>query len=115
MTGDKKPPEQPAVVGEGQAIGGLAEIIDVVADRVEPLVKLWSNIAESRLKAQQAEDRFRTNVSWVAVVVVSLIVLVAAFLTYQDKMEGSTFGFLLGTIVGYVLTFIRGWIAPSSE
>jgi hypothetical protein len=46
---------------------------------------------------------------------VVLIVLVAGTLTYLDKVDGSTFTFLLGTVVGYVLTFIREWIAPPVE
>jgi hypothetical protein len=48
--------------------------------------------------------------AWAAICVVAVIVGVAAFLTYHGKIDGSTFTFLLGLIVGYVLTFVRDQI-----
>jgi hypothetical protein len=48
--------------------------------------------------------------AWVAVSVVGLIIAVSGFLTYKGKIDGSTFTFLLGLIVGYVLTFLRDQI-----
>jgi len=45
-----------------------------------------------------------------AVLLVAFIVLVAGLLTWKGKIDGSTFTFLLGLIVGYVLTFVRDQI-----
>ena len=83
----------------------LLEFIDKVADRFEPLVKLFESYARNSLKSRQADSNFRIHMAWIAVVVVILIVGVATFLTFTGKMDGSTFGFLLGLIMGYVLTF----------
>ncbi len=90
----------------------LAELIDKVADRFEPIVKIIQTVAESNLKSRQSDSKFRIHMAWIAAVVVTVIVGVATFLTFNDKMDGSTYGFLLGLIVGYVLTFIRDAIRP---
>ena len=91
----------------------LGDIINVVADRIEPIVQLWTTVSQERLKEQQAQARFQTRLSWVAVAVIALIVGTSAFFAYSDKLDGSTFAFLMGTVVGYVLTFLRGWIVPN--
>ena len=49
----------------------------------------------------------------IAFAVIALIIGSAGLLTYLDKIDGSTFTFLLGLIVGYALTFIQGFIQPS--
>ena len=72
----------------------LSDIINVVADRIDPIVRLWTTITQERLKEQQAQARFQTQLSWVAVAIVALIVVVSGFLTYADKIDGSTFAFL---------------------
>lgn len=86
---------------------GEESIIDIIAKNVEPLSKLISDIAEKWIKIKDKESRFRVSMGIIAVIVVSLIVGVAAFLTYYNRIEGATFTFLLGLIVGYMLTFIR--------
>lgn len=90
----------------------LVLIINAIADRAEPLMKILSEVADRKLRAQEAITRFQVRMSWLAVLVVVFIVLSAAVMTYLGKLDGSTFGFLLGTVVGYVLTFIRDAIAP---
>ncbi len=56
---------------------------------------------------QEREIRFQKHMPLIALGTVAFIVGVAAFLTYEGKIDGSTFTFLLGLIVGYVLTFVR--------
>lgn len=93
----------------------LVDIINIIADRVEPVVKIITTIAERSLKANQAEARFRVHMAWIAVLIVAMIVVISGTLTYFGKLDGPTFGFLLGLIVGYVLTFIRDSIKPPAE
>ena len=92
----------------------MAAVVHAIADRVDPVLKLVTGIMERNLKAQESDSKFRVHMAWVAVLIVGVIVGVAAYLTYVDKLDGSTFGFLLGLVVGYVLTFIRDAITPSS-
>lgn len=93
----------------------IVDIINTIADRVDPLLRIVTTMGERMLKSQETEAHFRTRMAWVAVGIVTLIVAVAGGLTYVGKVDGSTFGFLLGLIVGYVLTFIRDAIKPPAE
>jgi lipopolysaccharide export LptBFGC system permease protein LptF len=94
---------------------GLVEVINAIADRVDPLLRILTTAAERSLEAKKAEARHHVRMSWVAFAVVFLIVAVSAWLTFVGRIDGSTFTFLLGLIVGYVLTFVRDQIAPPSE
>jgi len=95
-------PKQPAV-----AQPSLVDLINAVAEKADPIVKLLSTTIEGYQRGKEREVRFQTRMAWVAVSVVVLIVGVSGFLTYHGKIDGSTFTFLLGLIVGYVLTFVR--------
>ena len=104
---DSTPPIQPQ--GPPPTVS-LVDLINVVAERVDPIVKLVSAAMDRYQTGQEREIRFQKHMAWVAVSVVTLIVGVAGFLTYHGKIDGSTFTFLLGLIVGYVLTFVRDQI-----
>lgn len=88
----------------------LVDLINVVADRVKPIIDLITSTMQERQKGIKEELRFQVHMAWVAISVVIAIVVVAAVLTYFGKIDGSTFAFLLGLIVGYVLTFVRDQI-----
>jgi len=83
------------------------DIVNVLADRVDPVVKLVEAAVTSYQNGQEREIRFQKHMSLIALAVVAFIVGIAALLTYKGKIDGSTFTFLLGLIVGYVLTFVR--------
>lgn len=82
----------------------------MVADKIQPIIKLLESINDRHDRDEQREIQFQTRMTWVAVLTVALIVVVATALTYLGKSDGSTFTFLLGLIVGYVLTFVRDQI-----
>ena len=81
--------------------------MNVLADRADPVVKLVGAAVTSYQNGQEREIRFQKHMSLIALGTVVFIVGVAAFLTYKGKVDGSTFTFLFGLIVGYVLTFVR--------
>lgn len=87
-------------------------LIEVISKNVEPLSKLITNIAEKYIAIQEREVKFSITMGIIAVAVVTLIIVSAAILTYYGKIDGSTFTFLLGLIVGYVLTFVKDAITP---
>lgn len=62
---------------------------------------------------QESEARFNIRMTSFAVIVIALIILSAGVLTFYDKIDGATFTFLLGLIVGYLLTFLKESINPS--
>jgi len=105
-------PQEPRMepFGPQQQGPGLIELITVLAEKAEPIIKLLTSIMESYQKGQERKGRLQTRMSWSAISVVFVIVGVAGFLTYHGKIDGSTFTFLLGLIVGYVLTFVRDQI-----
>ena len=88
----------------------LVDLIRVIAEKIDPIIKMYSTAMEHRQAAESNEKRFRLKMSWVALSFVAFIVAIAAFLTYRGKIDGSTFTFLLGLIVGYLLTFVRDQI-----
>lgn len=90
----------------------ISQIIHALADRADPLVKIIAQFGERLLNAQEAKARFSIRMSLMACGVVTVIVIVAGILTYTGKIDGSTFTFLLGLVVGYILTFIRDSIQP---
>lgn len=89
-------------------------LVDKIADRAEPLIDVVQSIANQYKESRKDRVEFRLAMTYVAVGLVLAIVLIAAFLTYFDKLDGSTFGFLLGLIIGYLLTFVRDAIGVTS-
>ncbi len=93
----------------------LIDLVNVISDRIEPIIKLVQILAEKNIMAKESAAKFKISMSWVAVFVIVIIVGVAALMTWIGKLDGSTFGFLLGLVIGYALTFIRDTIKPKSE
>lgn len=85
-------------------------MINVLADRADPVIKLLQAAVTSYQNGQEREIGFQKHMSWMALLLVAFIVGTAALLTWKGKVDGSTFTFLLGLIVGYVLTFVRDQI-----
>jgi hypothetical protein len=104
------PPDLPP-----QVQTNLTDLISVIAEKADPLINLLSSSMESYQKGRDREYRFQARMAWAAIVVVSVIVAVAGFLTDRGRIDGSTFTFLLGLIVGYVLTFVRDQIKGPGE
>jgi hypothetical protein len=99
--GQSQPP-QPSIVN----------LVSVIADRMDPLLKLleaWLGHSKDKEKTTEAHQRAMTVI---VAVLVLVIVVSAGLLTYLDKVDGSTFTFLLGLVVGYVLTFVREAVFP---
>jgi hypothetical protein len=88
----------------------LIDILTVIAEKADPIVKLLSTSISGYQQGKEREVKHQRYMALVAVSVVVLIVGVSSFLTYRGKIDGSTFTFLLGLIVGYVLTFVRDQI-----
>ena len=108
-------PGQPGAPQPSQQTVSLVDIVNVVADRAEPVIKLITTVSERSLKSKEANARFSMRMTIAAIFVVSLIVCVAGALTYVGKLDGASFTFLLGLIVGYLLTFLRDSISPPGE
>ncbi len=97
--------------GEGKEPNAL-DVVNAVLDRVQPLIDLINTLADKSLRTREAEGRFKIRMAWIVAGLVVFIVGGAGVLTYFGKVDGQTFGFLLGLVVGYVLTFIRDAIYP---
>jgi len=103
--------------------GSIDTIIDAIAKNAEPIRLLISELSEKWLKIKESEFEFNKKmveseltfnkkmVNTVVIIVV-IIIISASVLTYTDKIEGSTFTFLLGLILGYMLTFVKEITAP---
>jgi hypothetical protein len=88
----------------------LIDLITILAEKADPIVKLLTTTIKGYQDGKEREVRLQKHMSLVALSVVMFVVGVAAVLTYLGKIDGSTFTFLLGLIVGYVLTFVRDQI-----
>lgn len=89
-------------------------LIDFVYKNSEELFSMAKELLKNKIEAIKFTHKFRFRMSLMAVIMVSIIVICASVLTYLNKIDGSTFTFLLGLIVGYVLTYIRDSIEPDS-
>lgn len=94
------------------SLGVKEGLIEVISKNVEPISTLITNVSEKYIAIQEREFEFNKTMGIIAVIVVGLIIISAAILTYFEKIDGSTFTFLLGLIVGYVLTFVKETITP---
>src|SRR6266852_7783058 len=63
----------------------LIDIITVLAEKADPIVKLLTTTMEGYHKGKEREGRLQTRMAWAAVSVVIVIVCVSAFLTYKGK------------------------------
>lgn len=88
----------------------VIDIIDAMADRIDPLLQLLTAFFEQSLTRHKAAASYEIRMAWIVLAIVVIIVGVAGMLTYLERIDGATFTFLLGLIVGYVLTFIRDTI-----
>lgn len=104
------PQPQPPQPNQAAPQANLGDLINIIAERAKPLTDLIKGIADQYEKRGERENRFQIHMAWIALCVVLSIVTVSGFLTYEGKIDGSTFTFLLGLIVGYVLTFVRDQI-----
>ncbi|MFB3917248.1 MAG: hypothetical protein ACE14M_11000 [Terriglobales bacterium] len=117
QTPDAQPTQtqQPQVQGVQARQITLVDLIGVLSQNADPVIKLLTATAEKYQNGKEREVRLKINMAWFAIGVVIVIVGVAGFLTYKSKIDGSTFTFLLGLIVGYVLTFVRDQITGPGE
>lgn len=104
--------ETPDKKRKKSAIEQLAENEKPISNLIDKVNELINNIADKFFKHQEHKTRFSIKMSILLAVLVIFIVSIAAILTYYDKVDGATFTFLLGLIVGYVLTFFTGLIYP---
>ncbi len=93
----------------------ISDLLRTMGQNAGPLAAMVTAIMDRLTTAQAARSRFTFWMTIVAGVVILAIVGVAAGLTYCGKIDGSTFTFLLGLVVGYTLTFIRDSIRPPAS
>jgi len=87
--------------------------ISILSDNTDNLISLISGVADKWLEFKKTNLKFTTTMSVFAFMIILLIVGSAGWLTYLGKIDGSTFTFLLGLIVGYALTFLQNMINTS--
>lgn len=86
--------------------------IHILSDNADNLISLIKETADKWLQIRKTTLGFNTKMSFFASAIILIIVGSAGWLTYEGKIDGSTFTFLLGLIVGYALTFIQNLINP---
>lgn len=101
----------------------INNIIDSIGKNSEPILKILAQIARDILNYRAGERefetaleekaiKFRQKMGYIAVILMIFIVSISGFLTYVNKIDGATFTFLLGIIVGYMLLFFKESIFP---
>lgn len=123
---DKNPSIATQRSSDEQKSESFQSVIEAIAKNVEPIRLLISELADKWLKIKESEFEFNKkmveselefNKKMVNTVVIIVVVIIisASVLTFTNKIEGSTFTFLLGLILGYMLTFVKEITAPKSE
>ena len=93
----------------------LVTLVDLVTSKMDPLLKMVTTFYERRLTQRESEIKFTKFMALCAAALVIFIVLVCAFLTFYGKLDGSTFGFLIGVVIGSALTFVRDMVKPDGK
>ncbi len=86
--------------------------VQFLSENFDKLTSLIEDITNRRLQFKKTSFKFSTTMSLIALIIVLIIVGSAGWLTYLEKIDGSTFTFLLGLVVGYALTFIQSLANP---
>lgn len=100
-------------------------LFDSIGRNAEPILKILTQLAKDILEynkgerdfetqMEKDEKKFNTRMGVIAALLVVFVVSVAAWLTFLNKIDGATFTFLLGIVVGYMLLFFRDAIFPNS-
>jgi len=105
---DKKKPTK-SIVKQEQTGKGL---IDVIDSNSKELITMANEYIQMKRDELKHEIKFSLRMSLFAVIIVFVIVGAATWVTILGKIDGSTYTFLLGLIVGYILTFIKSAINP---
>lgn len=90
----------------------VAELIHTISDRTPELGQLVERWSTQLFKHRELRTAHHRKMALYAVSSVSLIVAVSAWLTYVDKIDGASFTFLLGLVVGHLLSFLLAAVAP---
>lgn len=94
---------QPPNQATENAIRPLLENPDDAEKLIETTFNKWNSAKEQGLKHQ-----------WRMVKVVGtlfgLVLLLSSFLTYTGVLQGSAYTLLLGTLIGYLLTFLEDYL-----
>lgn len=98
----KKKIQEPAQFNEYQL-----KFWESVIDKGFPLYERYLNTKIEHLE----KPKFRWSLI-AFVLILTIVVLVTAFLVYHDKVDGANFTFLLGTLVGATITLIGDLLIP---
>lgn len=90
-------------------------LMNVISLNFKEIIELGKEYFQHQKGINKSGVRFSLGLSIIAAFIILIIVGAAGFLTYHNKIDGSTFTFLLGTIVGYLITFIQKAISPDQE
>ena len=106
-------------MGESSQKKSGKHIIEILAEHEKPISNLIDKINKTIeivstqfLRHKERDIKFSLSMALVLTFIISLIVIVTSVLTFYGKLDGTALTFLLGLIVGYMLTFIREAIYP---
>lgn len=106
---------QVQIIAELEKEKASNSLLNVIALNFKDIMELGKEYFQHQNGLNKSGIRFSLGLSIIAAFLILIIVGAAGFLTYHEKIDGSTFTFLLGTIVGYLLTFIQRAINPDEE
>ncbi len=77
----------------------IANCIEEIPQLIRDGIDKWSGYIKD-------EKDFKIKMSNRALVLIAIILIAASVFTYLGTIDGQTYAFLLGSILGYTLTFI---------
>lgn len=102
----KRPPTEADDEDEEEDSGLISFARDII-DHEEEVTKLINVFGDKFLASRKQSSRFKLYMAILGSSVITIIILVSGGLTFYDKIDGSTFAFLLGLIGAYMLTFVK--------
>lgn len=99
-------PQQPEIM-ERPRTNGQQNILAPIAENPTEAEQLVETIGEQFATSKKVSIRGDLYLSIVATTVVLFVLAAVTFLTYREIISGSVFAFALGTLIGYLLSFLE--------
>jgi hypothetical protein len=76
---------------------------------------LKQNESESRTKYFQQASKHNRNMLYVMILFLAVVIAFMSLLTYLGTVSGDALLFLVGTVTGYMISFIQKLVSPTEE
>jgi hypothetical protein len=106
--------KQPQQMAKGNE-DGFTRLIEAIVPLADRYLTLKQNESESRTKYFQQASKHNRNMLYVMILFLAVVIAFMSLLTYLGTVSGDALLFLVGTVTGYMISFIQKLVSPTEE